>query len=139
GTASVPGALLYLIARALNDVDAPPFDSLEAMSAALSRHEHGDRDRIVRRLIERIAPQAWAAGTSDAQHDRRRGGAVTTEYRRLLREADERLYQQKLALESSAAAPAVETVSSHRTAVLAVAIALAMLVAAAAEALRVGS
>src|SRR4051794_643871 len=35
GTSAVPGGLRYAVARALHDVDAPPFDSLEEFSRTL--------------------------------------------------------------------------------------------------------
>jgi hypothetical protein len=53
GTAGVPGALHYAIARALREVDAPPFDSVEDFSNALARFEHGDSARSWRGLPER--------------------------------------------------------------------------------------
>ena len=54
--AKIPGALRYTLARALLEVDARPFDSLEELSAALARHEHGDRRDTLRSLWERGAP-----------------------------------------------------------------------------------
>jgi hypothetical protein len=53
GTAGVPGALHYTIARALQEVDAPPFDSAEDFSRALARFEHGDGAQFLRALMER--------------------------------------------------------------------------------------
>src|ERR1700730_4040436 len=46
----VPGALRYTIARALLEVDAPPFDSLADFSRTLARFEQGDRRAAVRNL-----------------------------------------------------------------------------------------
>jgi hypothetical protein len=53
GTPGVSGALRYAIARALLEVDAPPFDSLGDFSRSLQRFERGDRVAVVRALIGR--------------------------------------------------------------------------------------
>ena len=59
GTPGVAGALRYAIARALLDVDAPPFDSLADFSRSLQRFERGDRGAVVRALIgRRVKPVA---------------------------------------------------------------------------------
>jgi hypothetical protein len=50
GKTHVPGALRYTIARALGEVDAPQFHSTADFSAALKRHEQGDRKTVVREL-----------------------------------------------------------------------------------------
>jgi hypothetical protein len=55
GTPGVPGGLRYAIARALLEVDAPPFDSLADFSRALQRFERGDRLAVVRALMARRA------------------------------------------------------------------------------------
>jgi Tol biopolymer transport system component len=55
----VPAALRYTIARGLGMVEAPPFASLAAFSAALRRFEACERGTIVRALLaraSRIAP-----------------------------------------------------------------------------------
>jgi len=52
----VPGGLRYTIARALNEVDAPPFDSVAALSDILVRYERGNARDVVRALTERLAP-----------------------------------------------------------------------------------
>jgi hypothetical protein len=49
----MPGGLRYAIARALLDVDAPPFDSLADFSATLGRFEQGDRRLVLRLLAHR--------------------------------------------------------------------------------------
>src|SRR6266850_5243639 len=54
GTPRVPGALRYMIARALHDVDAPPFDSIDDFSEGLARFERGDRTAIVRAMVARV-------------------------------------------------------------------------------------
>ena len=53
GRGPVAGALRYTLARAQLEVDAPPFDSLNALSASLSRFEKGDPRRVVRSLVAR--------------------------------------------------------------------------------------
>jgi hypothetical protein len=59
GTPGVPGALRYAIARALLEVDAPPFDSLADFSHSLQRFERGDRVAVVRSLVgRRVKPVA---------------------------------------------------------------------------------
>ena len=139
GAPQVSGPLRYTIARALHDVDAPPFDSLGALSFALRRYERGDRDRIVSRLMARAAGPDAADGTSRGSEDRRHGRVTPSDYRRHLREADERLYQQKLALDAAAAAePAAAPPSRRRVLPVALAVVLGLLVVAAAEAMRMG-
>jgi Tol biopolymer transport system component len=92
----VPGGLRYTIARALLEVDAPPFDSISDLSAALARFESGDRRAVVRELYARAKPAAPLAAMI-FPGDRRRSGPSTTELRRQLREADERLYSYESA------------------------------------------
>jgi hypothetical protein len=50
---AVSGGLRYTVARALLEVDAPPFDSLQALSSSLARFEMGDRPQVVRSLLAR--------------------------------------------------------------------------------------
>jgi hypothetical protein len=90
GSPHVPGALRYTIARALLEVDVPPFDSLDAFSEALARHERGNRAEVIRQLLQRS--QSACAAAAMAQADRRRRQASATDLRRALREADARLY-----------------------------------------------
>jgi Tol biopolymer transport system component len=52
----VPGGLRYTIARALNEVDAPPFDSVGALVAVLRRYERGNAREVVRGLTGRLTP-----------------------------------------------------------------------------------
>jgi hypothetical protein len=89
--ANVPGALRYTIARARMEVDAPPFDSVEDFSAALARHERGDRAAVVQRTLARL---------TDAQIDRRRSDPAITQLRRQLRDADVRVYDQQRAIDA---------------------------------------
>jgi len=94
GSTKVPGGLRYTMARALLDVDVPPFDSLDDLSGELARHEHGDRASVVRGVISRSRGLQPATGL--ALVDRRRGhdAASATELRRSLRAADARLYER---------------------------------------------
>ena len=78
GRGPVPGGLRYAVARALLEVDAPPFDSLQALSASLERFERGDRRRVVRSLLARadgVAPRLVAVAASPAPAATRGGFA----------------------------------------------------------------
>jgi hypothetical protein len=92
GSARVPGALRYTMARALLNVDVPPFDSLDDFSRDLARHERGSRPVLVRRALART-------GNHDVIPvrvvERRRSQVSATTLRRELREADVRLYQRR--------------------------------------------
>ena len=90
GTTRVSGALRYTIARALSEVEAPPFDSLGDLSAALARHEQRERVAVVRELYARAASKPMKRAESPG--DRRRRTPSTTTLRRQLREADEALF-----------------------------------------------
>jgi hypothetical protein len=126
GGTQVPGGLRYTIARALLDVEAPPFDSLEDFSRALARFERGDRREVVRTLLERAALASGVTAlsrrpvplfgaragegvaadvdpTAPSPSDRRVPTVTVTELRRQLREADQRLFVQR-----SAAQPRIE-------------------------------
>jgi hypothetical protein len=94
----VPGGLRYTIARALLDVDVPPFDSLDDFSETLARYERGPRDQIVRRVVQRLDMRRTLAPVSAA--DRRRHPQAT-ELRRALREADARLYLHKVSTDAA--------------------------------------
>ena len=123
----VPGALRYTVARALREVDAPPFDSLADFSRTLARFEPSDRRAAVRALLERNAstsagsetaandpsqkrrvppevtvhvpprPRRWPATQEPPAHDRRCVPPQVTALRRQLREADQRLFEQQVA------------------------------------------
>jgi len=138
GSPRVPGSLRYTIARALHDVDAPPFDSLESLSAALARYERGDRDAAVRRLAARASRARVHADAGDE----RRQGRMTQTARRLLREADEKLYRQQIALDSVTRPPAVATAVSpvrRRVAAAVLALVVVLLILASAAGLRTGA
>ena len=91
-TPRVPGALRYTIARALHDVDAPPFDSIQDFSAALERFESGDRVAVVRAVVER-ATALCLDRFRGARDDRRRLMPSSSDFRRELRAADARYYE----------------------------------------------
>ena len=79
-TAHVPGGLRYAVARALHEVDAPPFDSLDAFAFALARYAPPRPHETLRRIV--------------ARSDRRRPIA-RGDLRLQLREADRRLYESQ--------------------------------------------
>jgi hypothetical protein len=106
----VPGALRYTIARALLNVEAPPFDSIEELSSALSRFERIARDVVIRDLMARAG--AITSGTAAAvipfkppappvrfKTERRRGlpSDVASELRRELRRAELERYARQSA------------------------------------------
>jgi hypothetical protein len=93
GSPRVPGGVRYTIARALLNVDVPPFGSLDELSRALARHELGDRDAAVRRVLARYGSVSTPAVITSV--DRRRHHASVTDLRRALREADARLYERE--------------------------------------------
>jgi hypothetical protein len=95
-TPRVPGGLRYAIARALHDVDAPPFDSLADFSAALGRYERGRRRDVLRALAGRVDWDCAGATLVRMPVDRRRAVPSTTELRRLLREADRQLFERRM-------------------------------------------
>jgi TolA-binding protein len=90
GTTRVPGALRYTIARALCDVDAPPFGSLAELSAALMRQEAGDRFGVLRDLYSRAT--ATPPRVVALNRERRRHTPSVSELRRQLRDVDKELF-----------------------------------------------
>jgi len=104
GTPRVPGALRYMIARALHDVEAPPYDSLEQFSEDLARFESGDRVAVIRAMVERMSSTALVR-TQAAYEDRRRRMPTASDFRRELRAADAQLYAQRQALRALPPAP----------------------------------
>src|SRR5579871_4810660 len=64
-TPHVPGGLRYAIARALHEVDAPPFDSLEEFAAAIERYVPRHRDDTLRRLVARRDRRKPSQSTAD--------------------------------------------------------------------------
>jgi hypothetical protein len=101
----VPGGLRYAVGRALLEVEAPPFDSADEFSSALSRFEAGDRREQVARLYERASSALLSNCDGPGEHDaasrieRRAHQPSAAELRRQLREADLKLYEaQRLAM-----------------------------------------
>jgi len=105
GTPRVPGALRYMIARALHDVDAPPFDSIEDFSQGLARFERGDRAAVVRAMLARANSGTAERLRPVVPEDRRQRMPTASDFRRELRAADARLYAQQLALRTLPPAP----------------------------------
>jgi len=93
------GGLRYTLGRALLEVEAPPFDTNEEFSEALTRFESGDRREQVARLYARVhARSAGAIGPIVTNgRERRRHEPSSAELRRHLREADLRLYEARQA------------------------------------------
>jgi hypothetical protein len=95
------GGLRYAIARALLQVDAPPFESTAAFSRALQRYGEGEPQPIVQQVWDR-ATRTTAASRPPALKfaDRRQSTVSIAELRRELREADRRIYELLNARES---------------------------------------
>ncbi len=106
----VPGALRYTIARALLNVEAPPFDSIEELSFALTRFETSDRDAVIRDLVHRARLLTGGGATAAIipfkpsaparfRTERRRAlpAAAAAELRRDLRRADLERYARQAA------------------------------------------
>jgi hypothetical protein len=98
GSARIPGGLRYTMARALLNVDVPPYDSLDDFSRDLARHERGNRASLVRRALARTVNHDMVPARLV---ERRRSQVSATALRRELREADVRLYQRREALKSA--------------------------------------
>ncbi|HJZ71653.1 MAG TPA: hypothetical protein VKE51_07915 [Vicinamibacterales bacterium] len=102
GTTRVPGGLHYAIGRALLEVEGPPFDSIEAFSRSLARFEQGERDEVLRHLLERFNDAARAScgaplarpRSMPNRRERRTSGQRVDELRRQLRDADARMFDQ---------------------------------------------
>jgi len=93
GSPRVPGAVRYTIARALLNIDVPPFGSLDELSRDLARHERADRAESVRRVLSR--QRSVGAPAAVSHFDRRRHHASAADLRRTLREADARLLEKE--------------------------------------------
>jgi hypothetical protein len=106
----LPGGLRYTIARALLNVDAPPFDSIEELSSVLARFERHDRDSVLRDLVQRAAAMGDAAAPAAVipfkpaspariRPERRRPmpAVVAAELRRDLQRADMERYRRQAA------------------------------------------
>lgn len=106
-SSKAPGWIRYLIARALLEVEAPPFDTIADLSAALARHERRPRETVLRELVQRVAAPV-AAGPAIAE--RRQTAPSTAELRRQLREADAALFARAMTLPPPAVAEPVVAV-----------------------------
>src|SRR5580704_11075817 len=86
GRQGVSGGLRYVIARALGEVEAPPFQSLEELARALVRFESGDRVALIRDVFARAAGRACSDIVDNpfAGLERRRASPASDELRRLL-------------------------------------------------------
>ncbi len=96
----VPVGLRRVLARALHDVDAPPFDSGGEFAAVLARFERGSREDVLERLFRRVAESMSdlrVRGQETQFVDRRRAGPTAADLRRELREADLHLYEARAA------------------------------------------
>jgi hypothetical protein len=102
GRVYVPGGLRYTLARALLDVDVPPFDSLDDFSDTLARYERRPREHVIRSVFDRF--QSRCAVVPAVVVERRRR-SPSTELRRALREADAQLYMQRAATQSLVVVP----------------------------------
>jgi hypothetical protein len=96
----VPVGLRHALARALHEVDAPPFDSGGEFAAVLARFERGNREDVLERLFRRVAESmsdVRVRGPETPLVERRRAGPTTADLRRELREADLHLYEARAA------------------------------------------
>jgi hypothetical protein len=92
----IPGQLQYLIGRALHEVDAPPFDSIQEFSRALTRHERGDRTAVIRGCLDRFSlGRRYSLMPAASREDRRRNPRLVTELRRELREAERERFERR--------------------------------------------
>jgi hypothetical protein len=96
-TPRVPGGLRYAIARALHEVDAPPFDTVDDFSLAVARYERGSRRDVLRELAARLYIDRANAAVYRMTVDRRQTLPSATELRRMLREADRQLFERRIA------------------------------------------
>jgi hypothetical protein len=101
GSPGVPGGLQYAIARALHEVDAPPFDSPQRFAAALVRFQTGTAGEQFKRLLVRAQDAAVSERIVAPPVERRRPRAETiSNLRHALREADARLFEHRQLVEA---------------------------------------
>jgi hypothetical protein len=102
GALRVPGGLRYAVARALHEVSASPFDSIDEFSLTLRRFERGNRNDVVRELFSRARSALAMAGAdrdpAEPDVERRRTMPPASELRRQLREADQHVYELQTAV-----------------------------------------
>jgi hypothetical protein len=94
GTPNVPPGLLYSIARALGDVEAPPFDSPDAFLKSLARFERGERQEVVAGLVSRFEAASEGDDEAGGRRERRKMPSVVTHLRQELRAVDRRRYEE---------------------------------------------
>jgi hypothetical protein len=100
GNPGVPGGLRYAIARALGEVDAPPFESTDDFSNTLARFQTAAGPQVGRGVLARIDTDEEL--TARVRVERRRPkGATVSNLRHALREADSRLYEQQRSAEQA--------------------------------------
>lgn len=133
-TPGVPGGLRYAIARALHEVDAPPFGSADEFSNTLARFQT--------LAVAGATPAPHAPTDSQDMpkarvpvERRRPHGATVTNLRHALRDADSRLYEQRRSSEGSTRQVAPPSLV-RRTAVVLAGIAAGILIFAAGVATR---
>jgi len=136
GTPRVPGALRYMVARALHDVDAPPFDSIEDFSEGLARFERGDRTAVVRAMLARATAANLDGLRAVVQEDRRQRMPTASDFRRELRAADAQLYAQQLALRALPPAPPERAPELSRLTTIVAGIAVGLSLIATGEVMR---
>ena len=90
----VPGALQYLVARALGEVEAPRFASVAEVSQVLTRCEDGDSRTVVAGLFARASASAstMTGHPTVGMRERRRTTISATELRRYLHDVDRELF-----------------------------------------------
>ena len=124
GSPGVPGGLRYAIARALGEVDAPPFGSPDDFSIILSRFQTADGPTVVHGMLARIgADENESLNARKSVERRRPKGDTVTNLRRALREADSQLYERQRSAAAQApkrprARKAIAIVSSLAAAIL---------------------
>jgi len=122
GTPGVPGGLRYAIARALGEVDAPPFTSPEDFSIVLSRFQTAAGSSVAHEQLGRVEGGDNIKARERVER-RRPDGATVTNLRRALREADSQLYEQR----RTADAPAAARPRAYKAMAIASAVAAAIL------------
>ena len=134
GSPGVPGGLRYAIARALHEVDAPPFGSPDEFLNTLARFQTVAAPDVMEGRRGPIDSHETSRPRVPIER-RRPQGATVTNLRYALREADSRLYKQQ---RSSEAAPtqAARPFVGRRTAVIVAGIAAGILIFAAGVATR---
>lgn len=143
GPGCVPGSLRYAVARALLDVDAPPFDSLDEFSHTLSRFQAHDSRQTILALARRTAMVTSLPDPADEGRparpwgeERRRPTRSVSDLRRDLREADARLYGQTIAIDALSALTSPAPPPSRRWPVAAAAVAACLALLGAGVAVR---